>query len=130
MSKSALIATLLAPFVKRNAPPPRPPERILSDEEWQEWRQAREKQVRSNGKIFREKFLAGLIADGHKWKTALMRDGEIVEILDTFSAATARGRELFPDEVFSVQTITDEPLNMGTLGAWLVTRDEDEPVST
>ena len=129
MSKSALIATLIAAFKPRPAeePSPRRPMRHLSEEEEQERSRRARKEVDDNARVFFDELLDGLIADGHKGKSALMRDGKVVEIHDNYRAAKARGIELFPDAPFSIQEITDEPLDMGTLGAWVVVSDDKKP---
>ncbi|MDA8001343.1 MAG: hypothetical protein MPK07_01080 [Alphaproteobacteria bacterium] len=134
MSKSALIATLIAALKPRPAeePSPRRPMRHLSEEEEQERSRRARKEVDDNARVFFDELLDGLIADGHKGKSALMRDGKVVEILDNYRAAKTRGLELFPgiDEFFSIQEITDEPWDIGTLGAWVVASDDKKPAAT
>ena len=133
MSKSALIATLIAALKPRPAEEPSPRRTVekLSPEQEEHIRRAR-KEVDDNARVFFDELLDGLIADGHKGKSALMRDGKVVEILDNYRAAKTRGLELFPgiDEFFSIQEITDEPWDIGTLGAWVVASDDKKPAAT
>ncbi|MDA7983079.1 MAG: hypothetical protein MPJ79_02990 [Alphaproteobacteria bacterium] len=143
MSKSALIATLLSPFARfrryedewdgwEENPSPRPWVDPLTPEQRERWRRAG-KEVDDNARVFFDELLDDLIAGGHKGKSALMRGGKVVEILDNYRVAKARGMELFPgiDEHFSIQEITDEPLCMGMAGAWIAdASDNKKPAAT
>ena len=57
--------------------------------------------------------LLGSILPEHRDQLALMRDGRIVDYfakpLDALQAAT----ELFPDGIYSIQEVTDEPIDLG-----------------
>lgn len=53
------------------------------------------------------------IIELYRGKFALMRRGEIVEYYDTARDAYATGRQLFDDDLFSVQEITDIAANLG-----------------
>ena len=56
--------------------------------------------------------LPALLAQ-HPGKFALMRDAAVVEIFDTASDAAKTGRALYPDARYSVQEITNVPVNLG-----------------
>lgn len=49
----------------------------------------------------------------HRGKFALMHDGEIVEFFDTARDAFITGQKLFEINGFSVQEITDVPIDLG-----------------
>jgi len=69
-------------------------------------------QVETNFKSFQEK-LPG-IADSHRGKFALMRDGEIIEYFDTVRDAFVAGQRIFKeDQVFSIQEVIDTPVDLG-----------------
>ena len=72
-------------------------------------REAQIREVRANSRIFREKHLQRLLAEGYRDKYALMRNGEIIEIIDTEDLHTAvlRGYEVLGDKPFSTQRIND-----------------------
>lgn len=53
------------------------------------------------------------ILDDHRDEYALMRDGEIVGFYTKPGEAHRAGYELFPDQIFSIQEVTDEPLDLG-----------------
>ena len=55
----------------------------------------------------------GAILPEHRDKLALMRDGEIVDYFDTPRAALRAASELFADGLFSIQEVTDEPIDLG-----------------
>jgi hypothetical protein len=56
--------------------------------------------------------LATLLPE-HRDQYALMRDGEIVGFFAKPGDAYRAGLELFPDEIFSLQEVTDEPIDLG-----------------
>ena len=56
--------------------------------------------------------LGSIIAD-HRDKLALMRDGKIVGYFSTPREALLAATEQFPDEIFSIQEVTDEPIDLG-----------------
>lgn len=68
-------------------------------------------QVKLNYKVFSEK-LPELIKN-HENKYALIRDGKIIEICDSLENAYTIAWERFEDDLFSVQKITDAPVNLG-----------------
>lgn len=56
--------------------------------------------------------LGGIIAD-HRDQLALMRDGKIVDYFERPGEAYRAGMERFPDGIFSIQEVTDEPIDLG-----------------
>ncbi len=57
--------------------------------------------------------MLGAILPEHRDQLALMRDGRIVGYYDTPRQALSAASELFPDEIFSIQEVTDEPIDLG-----------------
>ena len=55
----------------------------------------------------------GTILSDHRDKLALMRDGGIVGYFDTPRQALEAAYERFADGVFSIQEVTDEPIDLG-----------------
>ena len=55
----------------------------------------------------------GSILDEHRDQLALMRDGEIVGYFDKPGDAYRAGLERFADGIFSIQEVTDEPIDLG-----------------
>jgi hypothetical protein len=49
----------------------------------------------------------------HRDKLALMRDGKIVDYFDKPGDAYRAGLEHFPDGIFSIQEVTEEPIDLG-----------------
>jgi hypothetical protein len=49
----------------------------------------------------------------HRDKFALMREGEIVACFDKPGEAYRAGLERFADQIFSIQEVTDEPIDLG-----------------
>lgn len=49
----------------------------------------------------------------HRDQLALMRGGKIVGFYDTPRAALEAASTLFTDGIFSIQEVTDEPLDLG-----------------
>ena len=70
-----------------------------------------QREVEANYAAFQEK-LPELISSQHG-KLALMRGGEIVELLDTARDAYLSGQRLYGDGLFSVQEVTDIPIDLG-----------------
>ena len=58
------------------------------------------------------RMLTSIIAD-HRDQLALMRDGEIVGFFQTPREALEAATEQFPDQIFSIQEVTDEPIDLG-----------------
>ncbi|HEY4114700.1 MAG TPA: hypothetical protein VGM17_11640 [Rhizomicrobium sp.] len=55
----------------------------------------------------------GNLLDMHRGKYALLRHREVVGLYDTASDAQTAGRQLYGDELFSIQKVSDEPLKLG-----------------
>lgn len=49
----------------------------------------------------------------HRGQYALMRHGKIVEFFDRPAAANVAGCERYQDGQFSIQEVTDEPIDLG-----------------
>jgi hypothetical protein len=58
------------------------------------------------------RILRDIIPD-HRDQLALMRNGEIVGYFDTPAEANQAGCAKFPDGIFSIQEVTDEPIDLG-----------------
>ena len=58
------------------------------------------------------RMLGTLLAD-HRDQLALMRDGEVVGFYKTPREALEAATEKFPDGIFSIQEVTDEPIDLG-----------------
>ena len=56
--------------------------------------------------------LASLLAE-HRDEYALMRDGQIIGFFRKPGEANRVGVERFPDGIFSIQEVTDEPIDLG-----------------
>jgi len=57
--------------------------------------------------------MLGSILEEHRDQLALMRDGLIVGYFHTPKEALRAAHERFPDDVFSIQEVTDEPIDLG-----------------
>lgn len=49
----------------------------------------------------------------HRDEFALMRDGKVVDFFTKPGEANRAGVERFPDGIFSIQEVTDEPIDLG-----------------
>lgn len=58
------------------------------------------------------RMLGGILVD-HRDQLALMRDGMIVGYYETPRAALQAADSMFSDQIFSIQEVTDEPLDLG-----------------
>ncbi|HEY3233889.1 MAG TPA: hypothetical protein VGJ84_04200 [Polyangiaceae bacterium] len=72
---------------------------------------ARREVARKNYEEFSKKLPELLPA--HRGKFAVMRDGEVIEFFDTAGDAYLAGQKLYPDGGFSVQEVTDVPVDLG-----------------
>lgn len=61
---------------------------------------------------FLQRNLAGLLAD-HRGEYVLLRDTAMVAFFDGPGEAYRAGLSRFPDEIFSVQKIDDQPVELG-----------------
>lgn len=57
--------------------------------------------------------LLGSLLPERRNQWALMRDGKIIAFFDKPGDANRTGMEMFPDEIFSIQEVTDEPIDLG-----------------
>ena len=57
--------------------------------------------------------MLGSILEEHRDQLALMRDGRIVGYFETPREALVAAAELYPDGIFSIQEVTDEPIDLG-----------------
>lgn len=55
----------------------------------------------------------GSIIDEHRDELALMRDERIVGFFRTPHDALVEASRLFPDQIFSIQEVTDQPIDLG-----------------
>jgi hypothetical protein len=58
------------------------------------------------------RMLSDILPD-HRDQYALMRDGEIVAFFDKPGDAYRAGIDKFDEDVFSIQEVTDEPIDLG-----------------
>jgi len=58
------------------------------------------------------RMLAALLPE-HRDQLALMRDGEVVGFFETPRGALEAAAQKFPDGIFSIQEVTDEPIDLG-----------------
>ena len=58
------------------------------------------------------RMLAGLLPE-HRDQLALMREGSVVGFYGTPREALEAATEKFPDGIFSIQEVTDEPIDLG-----------------
>lgn len=59
-----------------------------------------------------EKLLPELLAI-HAGEIALMRDGKLVALFENAGAAMAEGDRQYPDQLFSIQLVTDRVIDLG-----------------
>lgn len=57
--------------------------------------------------------LLGSILPEHRNQLALMRDGQVLGYFGSPGAANRAGHERFPDGIYSIQEVTDEPIDLG-----------------
>jgi hypothetical protein len=57
--------------------------------------------------------LLGQLLPEHRDQLALMRDGEVVGFYGTPREALQAAAERFSDGIFSIQEVTDEPIDLG-----------------
>jgi hypothetical protein len=72
---------------------------------------SQQEQVKINYEAF-NKMLDGLLVD-KRGKYALLRDGELIEVYDTLEDAVSTADKFFTDGRYSIQRITDQPVNLG-----------------
>ena len=57
--------------------------------------------------------MLGELLPEHRDQLALMRDGNVVGFYDTPKEALRAASEMFSDGIFSIQEVTDEPIDLG-----------------
>jgi len=57
--------------------------------------------------------ILGQLLPEHRDQLALMRDGEVVGFYNTPREALQAAAERFTDGIFSIQEVTDEPIDLG-----------------
>jgi len=57
--------------------------------------------------------ILGELLPKHRDQLVLMRDGEVVGFFDTPRGALKAAAEKFSDGIFSIQEVTDEPIDLG-----------------
>jgi hypothetical protein len=75
--------------------------------------EAQRAEVAANYEAF-ERALPGLLA-GHKGEYAVFRHEQLVDVFESFASGLAYCISAYSDRLFSIQEITDEPLNLGWL---------------
>jgi hypothetical protein len=55
----------------------------------------------------------GTLLPEHRDKYALMRDAKIIGLYAKPGEANRAGVELYPDGIYSIQEVTDEPIDLG-----------------
>lgn len=97
---------------------------------WREWRErldsqfpppdreTMEREAWANARILYEDLLPELMEQGHKGKSAIMRNGEIAEIVNVHLAYD-RGLELFAGRPFSVHLIWDTTIHADPRHGWV-----------
>ena len=72
---------------------------------------AQRQEIDANYDAF-QRILASLLTD-HRNRYALMRRREVISIVDTPGEAFDIGMDRYPDGIFSIQEVTDEPIDLG-----------------
>ena len=57
--------------------------------------------------------ILGTILGEHRDQLALMRDARVVGFYDTPREALEAATKRYPDGIFSIQEVTDEPIDLG-----------------
>jgi hypothetical protein len=71
----------------------------------------KQKEIDRNFEFFQQK-LPELMTE-HRGKFALIRNREIVGFYDTAIDAQTTGEKFFNDGIFSIQQVTDKPIDLG-----------------
>ena len=74
-------------------------------------RERQRRQVDENYAVF-ERQLPSFLHE-HEDEFAVMRDGEVVAFMPDATAALREAHRRFPDEIFSIQEVTDKPIDLG-----------------
>lgn len=81
------------------------------EEEWMATLTEAQREVDRNYEAFVELLPQLLVPHRGKW--ALLRDGELIAVFDTARDAHLAGSKLYPEACFSVQEVTDRPVDLG-----------------
>lgn len=73
----------------------------------------KQKEIEENLVFFSEK-LPDLLHD-HRGRYVLLRHREIIGIYDTVADAKTTGDKFYKDGIFSIQKVTDEPIELGAM---------------
>ena len=57
--------------------------------------------------------MLGSILPDHRDELALMREGQVVDYFATPRDALRAAVEMFPDGIYSIQEVTDQPIDLG-----------------
>lgn len=68
-------------------------------------------EIDSNFNAFQRQLYASLAS--HRGEFALLRHGHIIDFFEHPGAALIAGKERFPDAIFSIQEVNDEPIDLG-----------------
>lgn len=71
----------------------------------------KDREIDKNLEFFRSKLPE--LMSGHRGRYVLLKNANIVGIYDTVRDAQMTGSKFFPDGIFSVQKVTDQPVDLG-----------------
>lgn len=71
----------------------------------------RQHEIQRNFEAFQSE--VGALVSEHRGKFALMRDAEVTELFENLGDAVSAGHSRFGDGMFSIQEVTDRPLDLG-----------------
>ncbi len=74
-------------------------------------RQQKQHEIEANLEFFRTKLPE--LVQSHREKFALIRHREIIGMFDTALDAQTAGNKLYPDNIFSVQKVTETAIDLG-----------------
>lgn len=57
--------------------------------------------------------ILGTLLPDHRNQFALMRDAKVVDFFERPGDANRAGVDRYPDQIFSIQEVTDEPIDLG-----------------
>ncbi len=77
-----------------------------------------EEEVRENYTFFK-KNLPELIKE-HRDKFLIIRDKKVEDVCDTGEEAIVKAKEKFPDELYSIQQVSEREVDLGSISAYAV----------
>lgn len=77
-----------------------------------------EEEVRKNYAFFKKE-LPKLIR-GYKDKFLIIRNEEVQDVCDSGEEAILKAKERFPDELYSIQQVSEEEVDLGSISAYAV----------